>query len=598
MIRAIAIASESSDVVGTVDLDCTRDGLALTFVRVAPYAVSFAPTVPIVGRRAVVPYDRIERVWDDGETLRILMDAPRIPYKRLVLAHFTHDRTQDHRALARRRQRSQLVIAGGAALLAAVVVPLAAQASLVLGTFLGAAGVFGLVAGALWLAPALARTAYPHPEQSGADRRALFDELRGYLPLDAWEDFAPAPDGMLTARGRSVPPPVREMGGVGAFPAPARAANVLGSRGAIATTREDEEDDGAGWPLPGRTMALAVAAAFVGLLALSSALRLLRPPETAPLAARETDRPDSLPASAVPASTEAQRVEVPTGESCLCQTPTSVAFPVKVPRLTRLAEITRARADARRPSLDVEIAVVNNAAAPTGELKANVGFLHAMTPGQPAQRTQDRGVFYEGPLAGGAAIKWRVRGRGSSFLVEGLDEAPLDDGSLASPDAFAKLLDARTRSVRLHGAAMLARARDERAGPAIERLRTDARDNEAAFLSSIARAAAPLYACKLSMQAEDDGRVAVTACVMNTANEDAGPIDATLALSAGGTRSPVRPAVPGTSSAPVFRTTIAKSVRVPAKAGVIVRGTVDVSDVRDEVVGELELGVSGESLTK
>jgi len=203
-------------------------------------------------------------------------------------------------------------------------------------------------------------------------------------------------------------------------------------------------------------------------------------------------------------------------------------------------------------------------------------------------------VFYEGPLAGGAAIKWRVRGRGSSFLVEGLDEAPLDDGSLASPDAFAKLLDARTRSVRLHGAAMLARARDERAASAIERLRTDARDDEAMFLSSIARAAAPLYACKLAMQAEEDGKVAVTACVMNTANEDAGPIEATLALVAGGTRSPVRPASPGAAASPVLRTTIAKAVRVPAKTGVIVRGTVDVSEIRDEVVGELELGTPTE----
>lgn len=593
MIRAIAIASESSDVVGTVDLDCTRDGLALTFVRVAPYAVSFAPTVPVVGRRAVVPYERIERVWDDGETLRILMDAPRIPYKRLVLAHFTHDRTLDHRALAKRRQQGQIAIAGGAALLAALVVPLAAQASLVLGSVLGAAGVFGLVATALWLAPTVGRSAYPEPEQSGADRRALFDELRSHLPLDAWEDFAPAPDGILTARGRSVPPPI---GAPGAFPQPAtvRGSAAAPGRGASVAARE-EDDEAAGWPLPGRTMALAAGAAFVGLLALSSALRFLRPPEDAPIATREAERSDVGPAATVRLVDDAApRADAPPGESCLCQTPTSVAIPVRVPRLTRLAEITRARADARRPSLDVEIAIVNNAAAPTGELKANVGFLHAAGPGEAPRRTQDRGVFYEGPLAGGAAIKWRVRGRGSSFLVEGLDEATLDDASLASPDAFAKLLDARTRSVRLHGAAMLARARDDRAAAAIERLKTDARDDEAVFLSSIARAAAPLYACKLTMQAEDDGKVAVSACVMNTANEDAGPLDATLALTSGGTRSPVRPLVPGASAAAVLRTAIAKAVRVPAKTGIVVRGTIDVSEIRDEVVGEIELGVASE----
>lgn len=588
MIRAIAVASESSDVVGTVDLDCTRDGLALTFVRVAPYAVSFAPTVPVVGRRAVVPYDRIERVWDDGETLRILMDAPRIPYKRLVLAHFTYDRSVDHRALAKRRQKGQLAIAGGAALLAAIVVPLAAQASLLVGTVLGAAGVFGLVATALWLAPVLGRSAYPEPEQSGADRRALFDELRSHLPLDAWEDFAPAPDGVLTARGRSVPPAVATLA---AFPV--RASANAPARGAPVEARDDEET---GFPLPGRTLALAAGAAFVGLLALSSGLRFLRPPENPPSASRETARAEQAPAATARSSTdEAPRNEAPIGESCLCQTPTSVAIPVRVPRLTRLAEITRARADARRPSLDVEIAVVNNAAAPTGELKANVGFLHAVAPGETPKRTQDRGVFYEGPLAGGAAIKWRVRGRGSSFLVEGLDEAPLDDASLASPDAFAKLLDARTRSVRLHGAAMLARARDERAAAAIERLRTDARDDEAVFLSSIARAAAPLYACKLTMLAEDDGKVAVSACVMNTANEDAGPLDATLALTAGGTRSPVRPAGPSAPPTPLLRTAIAKGVRVPAKTGVLVRGSLDVSEIHDEVVGEIELGVAAES---
>jgi hypothetical protein len=354
--------------------------------------------------------------------------------------------------------------------------------------------------------------------------------------------------------------------------------------------------------LPGRTLALALGAAFVGLLALSSSLRYFRPVEESPVVgadqASDKDAASARPATAVPIRDDAARAETPAGESCLCQTPTAVAIPVRVPRLTKLAEITRARADARRPSLDLEIAVVNNAASATGEIKGNVSFLHALGPGEAPRQVQDRGVFYEGPLAGGAAIKWRVRGRGSSFTIDGLDEAALDDASLASPDAFAKLLDARTRSVRLHGAAMLARARDERAAPAIERLKTDARDDEAVFLGSIARAAAPVYACKLAMIAEDEGRVAITACVMNTTNEDAGPLEATLALTAGATRSPATRGRPEEAAAPLLRSPLSRRLRVPAKTGVIVRGVLDVSEIRDEVVGEIELVPAAEEVPR
>lgn len=590
MIRAIAIASESSDLVGTVDLACTREGLALTFVRAAPYAVSFAPAVPVVGRRAVVPYDRIERVWDDGETLRIVMDAPRIPYKRLVLAHFTHDRSLDHRSLAEGRRKRQLIAAGGAAALAAVVVPIASRVSPFLGSVLGAGTMFGIVAAALSWAPELTRGVFPEPIQSGIDRRALFEELRAHLPLGAWEDFAPAPDAPV--RGRSVPPlaaPPR----TSAFPRP----SAMAQANAAPARDRDRANDGEEplWPLPGRTMALSIGAALVGLLALSTSLRMLRPPEQAApngqenasnhaavAVSNESIRPDTTP-----------KVEAPPGESCLCQTPTSIAIPVRVPRITKIVAITRQRGDAQRPSMDLELAIVNNAAAPTGEIKANVGFLHPLAPGAVPAHTQDRGVFYEGPLAGGAAIKWRVRGRGSSFTVDGLDESALDDASLASPDAFAKLLDAHTRAVRLHGAAMLARARDERAGPAIERLRSEARDDESAFLGSIARAAAPVYACKLGMEAQNDGQVAVSACVMNTTNDDAGPLEVALALSQGTTRGPVggrRGGGADETTASVLRAPLAPALRVPAKTGVVVHGTIDVSAVTGDVVGEVEVG--------
>ena len=569
MIRAIAIASECSDVVGTVDLDCTRDGLSLTFVRAAPYAVSFAPSAPLVGRRALVPYDRIERIWDDGETLRIVMDAPRVPYKRLVLAHFSHDRAKDHRDLLQKRWRGHAAVAGLAALLAAAAVPLAALASPLLGSLLGAVAVFGVVALSLNVAPDLVRAVQPLPPDAGADRRALFDELREHLPLHAWEDFAPPPEERRAAAGRSL------------APASGRSAEHVS-----ASPNEEEA-----FPFSGRAVGVLVGASALGLLLLSASLRLIAPIESGAVpSSGETQTPgrppSALPAAAVTA-TDPRAGEIPSGESCLCQTPSSAVIPVRVPRLTALAEVTRARIDARRPSLELQVAVVNNAALPTGEIKATLGFLHAASPGETPRKVQTRGVFYEGPLAAGGAIKWRVRGRGSSFAIDGLDDSPVADESLASPDAFAKLLGARARSVQLHGAAMLARARDERAGPAIERLRAGARDDEAAFLTSIARAAAPVYACKLAVVADTEGRVSVTACVMNTTVEDVIGLEVTLALAPGGARTPVSR---GESPPPLLRSTIARNLRVPAKTGVIVRGSADVSDITQEVVGELELG--------
>lgn len=561
MLRAIALATETSDVVGTVDLACTREGLAITFVRVAPYLRSYATTRPTMGGVAVVPYDRIEGAWDDGETLRLVLDDPRIPYRRMALAHFTRDLSVDATKLARRRQRGYLAIAGVASLSVALVAGVAASVSPLGGAIAGGILAFAVVASGLVLGPEFGRQIFLGDDQAAADRRALFEELRRHLPIDKWVDHAPIPAAAPNVPAATVATSLRP-----GAPTPVPAPRPEAAFGELS---------------PGVLGAFGAAAIL--LIGLATASRVLGPsekddaevhPEDEPRAAATAKRPEPVQPPVVE--------EAPIyAETCLCQAAASPVIPIKVPRLTFLPGIERLRNDPKKPTLQLELAVVNNGADGVKDLTETVTFLRPN--GQPGQ---DRGLFYDGTLAGGSAIKWHVKGRGTSFRLAGAGQELLDDASIAPPEAFARLLDARTRSVRLHGAAMLARMRDEKARAAIEHLREGARDDEMPYLEMLSRAAAPVYGCKLELEPQDSGAVVAKACAMNTEDVETGPLTARVVLTPTPARTPV---TTGEAPTPLLSAVLADGVRIPAKTGVVVRAPVNVAGIDTEVAGEVVL---------
>jgi hypothetical protein len=535
MIRAIAVATDTSDLVGTVELACEPDGLSLAFVRASAYAAAFAPTPPAAGRRIVVPWAHVKEAWDDGETLRIALDSPRVPHHRLVLAHLTRDLEMTHDRVHRGRRETQWLIAGGSALLMAVAWPLLAQVGGAVALLSGLVLTFGVVTGAVAIASSLGRNALVGGPDQAAVRRAFFEQIRRHLPKTAIRaDEALSPTPAVSA----APPPLVE--------APTPLFARFGELGSA--------------------LLAAGATAVIALLVVSVSGRFMTGTDQAP-----RDEASARPATAIAPSALPTVVPPPapafeTLEPCTCQYPASPAIPTRVPRVSLLSTVLRQNRDPRRPSLSVEVAAVNNGATPLKDVTGAVTFL---TPGarpeEPMRVRGEKGIYYEGPLAPGAAVKWRVGGRGIEYRAAVTTDDVLDDDGTAPADAFAALLSAHTRSVRMHAAAMLAKKRDERARGAIEKLREDARSDEAPVLASLERAVAPVFACDLELT-QEGASAGVSACVMNTGDAPTSPLSARVSVSR---RGPVGEDV----ASQLADAVLGRAFILPARAGGRVRGT-------------------------
>ena len=534
MIRAIAVATDTSDLVGTVELACEPSGLSIAFVRASAYAAAFAPTPPSSGRRIVVPWAHVREAWDDGETLRIALDSPRVPHRRLVLAHLTRDLEMTHGRVHRGRRETEWLVAGVAAIATACAWPVLASiggGAAILG---GAVLTFAAISIAIGVSQSLGRRAMLGGPDQAAVRRAFFDEVRRYLPRGSVR----ADEALLAAP----------------LAAPARPAEPVRA-GRLAELAP--------------ALIAAGATAAIALLALTLGGRMSSsdsaPRESLP-AATAAPQPPSVPSTIAVPPPEAL-------DTCTCQVPWSPAIPGHVPRVSVLSTVLRAHTDPKRPSLSVEVAAVNNGAQPLREVVGAVTFLSSgPKAGDPLRVRGDKGIYYEGPLASGAAVKWRVGGRGTAYRAAVTDESVVDDSELAGADAFAKLLDAHTRSVRVHGAAMLARARDERASAAIEKLREDARIDEGPVLASLARAIAPIYVCNVELR-QEGAAASVSACVMNTGDAPSPRLSAIITASRRGASGE-------DGMIPLAELALGDAFALPARAGGRVHGVVAIP-IRD-----------------
>jgi hypothetical protein len=532
VLRAIAIATDTSDVVGTLDLVCEEGGLWLHFVRASAHAADYIPSLALRGQRLLVPYEAIREVHDDGETMRLVLAAAKLPHRRLILTHFTRDLRQDAASIHRRRRRAQAAVAVASALLAGGLAAGARWLGALPSTLVTLTGAFLAVGGGVWCSQEIGRQVMLGGAKAAAERRAFYYELnrrvaqaRGGARL-----LNPA---LVSAES----PPLLEAHG----PVPAPDGGPLAEL----------------YP----TLAAVSVAALVALFAVSAGRSVLGPTAitpVAPLPAGLATPPPSAAAAPAPA-------EEPLG-LCMCQAPSSPYLPGRLPRLTVLPRVERRRDDPQRPSLSLEVAVVNNGATPLREVKGNVDFLTpAAAPGGPPRVRAERGFYYEGPLLPGHAVKWHLSGRGSSYRIKHDFDEPLAGDELAPADAFAELLHARTRSVRVHGAMMLTRMRDERASKAIEGLREGAPEAEQEMLRALARAAAPVYVCEIE-QIREGNALQLAACAMNTSEEEIGPVDAVVSVVSEGTSA---------EPASLPRWVLRERVLLPPRTGVRIKGTLE-----------------------
>jgi hypothetical protein len=283
---------------------------------------------------------------------------------------------------------------------------------------------------------------------------------------------------------------------------------------------------------------------------------------------------------------------------CSCTRPDSPLWRESLPRLTPLVLATRRFPHKTHEDIELELAVVNNSDRPLGNVSVLVEFYEA-DQGNVTRLTsvESRTVFFEGPLGAGKAIKWHVEERGTTFKIHPptsngivVDEAigPLGEGA-ASATAFADLLHANHRPVRLHAAMMLAYLGDKRARPGVIELGEALRDSETGYLRRLLEATTDQYACQIELGPSGNPRTLRT-CIFNAGSSPISGSTATLRL-LDSVLSPKDPIAPPPQI--VAERILPLEFSVPPKAGLQVEGAIDWNDLPPKPVSyELLVSVS------
>ena len=499
-VGAIAIASRRANAVGAVRLTCERDGLYVELVRAGPFARGFAPGAIAEHVWFRAPYAAVRGLVRERRSLYLALDPVVVsPHSRFLLARFSNDPAAALAGAYAARARARL---------ASLVLPFAAAAA--------------------------AAAAMPEALASGVVGRASVALLAGALSfvglreLVAWRTFGgPSSDALRDAFEREL---ARRLG-----LAPAHVEVPVDLDGLDA--EEIDAEPARAFP---RSLALAgvVAVIAVAMIGAFSRTLSLAPQKEPPLAevAHVSPTPP-LPSEPTPSADAA-----PSLPRCTCARADADAGQRGLPSVAVLAVPTSEDGAAVAPVVDrrgrgryeFEVAAVNESNKPARDVRVTLTFARRNKRGERVGAT-DRGLFWEGALAPGRAVKWHVKAPGTEMKLEasyaGGAVDPADDASAdagrgladahlepAPADAAFELTRSRWRAVRREGAKLLAYARDPRATAAIEALRSNASAAEAAALDDLTRAAADLYACDVAVDAdasEARGAQAASACVFN-----------------------------------------------------------------------------------
>jgi hypothetical protein len=528
--HALAIAARRANVAGVVRLTCGPEGLELELLRVTGFALGFAPGAvadPVTFR---VPYTAVRGLVREGRLLYLALDPAVVsPFNRFAFARFAEDAgdvlalAQESRARAR---WASLLLPAPAGALAAALVP-----EDLAGGIVGRLAVGAVAALAAWGAlhgAALWRTwGGPFSDRLRDRFEKELAERLALVPADAAEVVVRA----SVRRLPPAPPPAPAPLWVGGPREPER--ERAWSKQTIDELRPRPEPVAGPPPRmpPGgesagaaraetrsgispRAYAAAFAAA-VGVVLVAGFLRRY---------AAERPPPPALPAarSGLAAAVRAVTLDVrapPEPERCLCGRADSPLWKDGVPVLSVLTFGGDEEPIAPpEPTLDgkgfpkyrFDLAIVNNGARGLRDVRLTLTFARRTDAGKRAGAV-DRGLFWEGVLPGGHAVKWHVAAPGNEVRTDASVNGTLAAANLdpAPADAFFALTAARVRAVRVHGALMLAYLRDPRAEGAARALGAQSA-GDGPLLARIRRAAAPVIACSVRRDGEQ-----LEACVFN-----------------------------------------------------------------------------------
>ena len=501
-VGAIAVPSRRANAVGAVRITLTEDALELELLRIARYASGFVPGSPAAAVLLRVPYIAVRGlVRDKGALCLALDDAAVTPFNRFALAHFTADPESALAHGLRMRTLRDGVAWAVPLTLAAVSVALAPPY---------------LVAGALGeisLALVVAVVAW-------ACVRVIAEGLLGGLASarlrDAFEAELSARLGVIakasaTRRERAPALPLVRPVSVGIG---SSTDAQTSQRSAIhRPSTEDVLFVGHAWRSPVFGGVVALITVFV-MAFLQQYARERTPPSAVPvLRARLASLVGGSPGKTPPR---------PLLPRCPCLRADSPLWARGVPAISVLMFEGEHGVAPPSPKLDhdgfpqykFDVAIVNNAARPYRDIRLTLTFARR-TEGGKRRGAVDRGLFWEGALYPGQAVKWRVAAPGNELRVDASVTETLAAAKLepASPDAFFKLTSSKNRAVRVHAATMLAYLRDRRAADVVSALAVDA-DAESPWLSQIQRAIAPVIACDVRVR-----NGFLEACIFNSSEK-------------------------------------------------------------------------------
>ncbi len=491
--RAVAVAHERSNAVGSVEVECTPHGLFVAYLGVGAFREGYAPGALTSGTGLTVPWSSVNEARLEGERVFLALEPKLTPLNRLLLMNFASGSATPTHELARRRLLVRIG-AGAAALsvaliLGATLVRLSPETSALAAILISAISalsviglgflvdrrfddnpnVFALSHFSMELGhylPTLVRLPAPAPKN-----KAVFDieRLQGLMPKTTFADR----DHAQRRRAQRV------------------CSSRVGSPLSQVAERRSEE----------RSASL----------------------QPAQAAAPPVERPAPKPAAAPTAPPPAAPAGASATGTCRCDRSDSLLWADPLPKLqiVRFSErIRRGRGadeSASKQYLELEVAVINNSKDAIDEISLLVLF-YERDPPPSTRRTQvsNRSLFYDGTLAPGQAIKWSVEAEGTEAEVVNSVQGTIGpNGEDAAPtQRLIELLSARNRPVRLHGAMLLSFLGDPRAKEGTLSLREALRDDEAPYLTRLIQAQSELRVCELKV----DGRSArrrASACVFN-----------------------------------------------------------------------------------
>jgi hypothetical protein len=496
-VRAIATATEQSNAIGTVELECTPHGLSVVYLGLGAYSEGYAPGSLTSGTSVMVPWAGVVEARLEGDRLYLAVDPELTPHSRLALSGFSGSGAMDQREL-RRQRLAWRIFTGGVALVASLLAALtvsriSAELGAATAAMIGLVTALGLV-GVGWLA----ELGIGRAEDERVARGVFLGELATYLPSLAVGPKPRPPPLRL--------PPLSEL--MGLVPRTTLAVVITLTSGLLAVLLV------ARWIASSEERARERARLEQRIDRSREEVVVGHPPAPPPPAASEPPPNPSASATAPRGPVAEARGE------CRCQRAQSLLWADPLPKLATLVLSRHAIQRGSRRRLELEIAAVNNGAEDLKEIALVLDFFEQATP--PATERDlvaHRAVYFEGPLGPGQAIKWSVEARGSEFEMHNPVSTKLGPGGegAAEPNAVALLLKANHRPVRLYGAMLLAYLGDARAHEAAMSLAEAQREDEAAYLGRVLAATAELRVCELAWL--DGGHRRVGACVFNAGGE-------------------------------------------------------------------------------